>query len=111
MSVDTTMVLAKVSFYADAGSKPKYTAKVVGAAEALLEPEYAYEKAEMDFLKCTTWPWFKTIGRAKTFASLLRQEAVIEYEHLLIIEIVPSEKKVYHLSKRGNRVPAPRQLT
>ena len=101
MSADTTMVIAAYNFGTTERPQMMYTAEVVQAAENLKDdsPE-AVETAKEIFLR-PHQVWFSTLGRAKTFASLLREEKYIQYPEILYIEI--TETKVFPLTSGGKR--------
>ena len=108
MSADTTMVIAAYNFGTTEMPRVMYTARVVENASEFQDVEYkAYRKAVDVFLSVPSIPnvhnqfWFSTLGRAKTLASLLREEVHIENTNLMYIEIV--DQGVYPLTHKGKR--------
>lgn len=99
MSADTTMVIAVYNFGTAERPQMMYATEVVQAAEDLQDdsPE-AVEMAKAIFLR-PHQHWFTTLGRAKSLASILREETYIEYPTLLIIEI--TQTKVLPLTRHG----------
>jgi len=111
MSVDTTVVIAALVYPKGQGER-EYTAKVVQAAEDLLgEDDVAFKKANLIFLDTYYRPyWFSTLQLAKQLAALLTQDqdarGGLEYRHQPMIEINLDDKRVYLLSRKGNRKTA-----
>ena len=107
MSADTTIVIAART--AEPCGELEYTAAVVQAAEDLFDSRdvvFAFQKAKAVFLMRPR-TWFSSLGRAKQFANLLRDEerercGGPEYKGKPIIEI--GHDRLYRLSRKGNRL-------
>lgn len=82
-----------------------YTAKVVQSPEDFLHPADGIAKAKQEFYENSAGrTWFTSLGRAKSFAALLRAELLIlDYPALLVIEI--GTNRIRFLSQHGRPLP------
>lgn len=104
MSADTTVMMVGRRFSVD--GPMMYTAAVVQNAGMAYDEEDGYTYLEYYFRQ-RVHPWFRSLSRAKQFANLIAEEqrefGILEYSTRPFLEM-GIDRKVYRLSRRGNRI-------